>query len=278
MLKIKIILKAQIILLFFFVINTNAESLKKDTITYKGLYIGFNIGSYFANRYTANYYNGLDSSGSVSYKVLYIFQYQQNYDRIKQVLGGYDFQIDEMPSNMHFNPSAYIGINAKYNFTNKDAFFIQANYSKVKTNDIFTLKLLQPQYSSPEANLYKANIWGVEDRINFDLGYGHSFHLFNNVYFGIETGININSVRVKESKIQIENLQFSIKDPYYDYYNIIEGGINIGGLITGNLQFWLNQTLSLEPSFTCYYSKINLGDNKKYMPQLAIFTRLIYKN
>lgn len=249
----------------------------KDTTNRKGWYFGGNIGAYFANKYTANYYNGTDSTGNVGQRLMYVFQYPQNYEKIKQALGGYDFAIAEMPVAMRYSPAAYVGFHARYLFTENDAFLIQANYSKLRVNDIFTLKLQVPNYSNPDGSYYKADIWGVEERVNIDFGYSRSFGLSENVYFAIEAGLNINSVRVKESKIKIEGMQFSVTDPYYAYYNIVEGGLNTGAFASANIQLWLNDVLSLEPSLTCYYSKINLGENKMYKPQYALFARLIYR-
>jgi len=243
----------------------------------KGWYFGGNMGTFLANKHTANYYNSSDSSGSKS-RISNIFLYPLNYDRIKQALGGYDFELWELPASMRYSPAAYIGLHARYLFTNNDAFLIQANYSKVKAGDIFTLKLQQPNYSSPEDNLYQANIWGVEERVNIDLGYSRAIPLGHNIFLGLEGGTNFNSVKVKESKVEIAGLQFSISDPYYSYYNVVEGGVNIGAFATANIQLWLNESLSLDPSLTCYYSKINLGENKAYKPQFALFVRLIYRN
>ncbi len=250
---------------------------KKDSTTRRGLYFGGNVGVFLANKYTANYYNGTDSTGNPGQRISSIFQYSQNYEKIKQALGGYDFTIAELPLNMKYSPSAYIGFHVRYLFSNYDAFLFQANYSKVKASDIFTLKLQTPNFSNPEATYYKADIWGIEDRVNIDVGYSRIFSLSENIFLGLEGGINFNSVRVKESKIKIEGMQFSITDPSYNYYNIVEGGVNAGAFITANIQLWLNNVLSLEPSYTCYYSEIKLGENQKYKPQSVIFARLIYK-
>jgi len=265
-----------LILPFVNVFSQNKFS-EKDTLNRKGWYFGGNVGAYFANKYTANYYNGTDSTGNVGQRLQYVFDYPQNYEKIKQALGGYDFAIAEMPVAMRYSPAAYIGFHARYLFSDNDAFLIQVNYSKLRVNDIFTLKLQIPNYSNPDGTYYKADIWGVEERVNIDLGYSRSFSMSDNVFFALETGLNINSVRVKESKIKIEGMQFSVTDPYNAYYNIVEGGLNVGAFASANIQLWLSDILSLEPSVSCYFSKINLGEHQLYKPQYALFARLIYR-
>ena len=120
----------------------NAKRKKKPIIeknkkfsNESGIYFGGTIGVAFANKYTANYYNGTGSN-SLSY-VLNPFNTSQ-YDQIKQELNGYNFTYDStsLPQNMKYDPAFLVGFFGKYHLNSRSAICLDFNNSKFKSIEL----------------------------------------------------------------------------------------------------------------------------------------------
>ena len=240
---------------------------KKDNDSKNGLFFGANLGFYFANKYNAQYYNGkgINSVDSVIF-------HPYNYTNIKQALQ-HDFLLSELPSNLKYSPALMIGLFFKYSFT-KSAVFIQFNFSKLTTKDVFTIQYDDPY--NPSIPIYKQEtIYGAEQRANIDLGYSYTFSPEKNTRPYIELGVNLNNTKLIENKIKIENLDFSIINPSTTYYKFNEGGIGIGAFIGSGVELVFSDVISVNLGFIIYYNKTKLGDYYQFKPNYTLFVRVI---
>ncbi len=240
---------------------------KKENDSKNGLFFGANLGFYFANKYNAQYYNGkgINSVDSVIF-------HPYNYTNIKQALQ-HDFLLSELPSNLKYSPALMIGLFFKYSFL-KSAFFIQFNFSKLTTKDIFTIQYNDP--FNPSIPIYKQeSIHGAEQRANIDVGYSYTFSPDKKTRPYIELGVNLNNTKLIENRIKIENLDFSIINPSTSYYKFNEGGIGMGAFIGSGVELVFSDIVSVNPGFNIYYNKTKLGDYYKFKPNYAIFVRVV---
>ncbi|MBU0486329.1 MAG: hypothetical protein KKA07_08215 [Bacteroidetes bacterium] len=246
-----------------------------------GFYIGGNIGFYFANKVTASYYNGrgvnnvdsvLNDRGSTIIS--------QNHKAIKEALGGYDFQFnpEDLPLDMKYDPSINIGFFMKYNTTNNSGFFLLFNYTKLQAIGGFNIEVDMYNNGFSEPVYEQCNIYGVEERINFDFGYNRSFQIDKTAAFFLEGGLNINDTKLLHNKIQVAGLEFEITNPYYSMYNLQQGGMGAGVFVGAGFNLNFNNIFSLDPGVTCYLTRINMGDETPYRPNFTAFIRLTANN
>lgn len=249
-----------------------------------GFSFGINMGAYFANGFHGNFYNG--AAGNVDSIGLIFTNYYYTQDIRKELQD--TFRLLELPTGMKYQPAMQFGFYVKYSFDRQLGAFLQFNYAKLKAKDVFTLGV------GPEASYLTFDdirtypIWGTEERIYIDLGVSKTFETSKNVQVFLEGGLNINNTRVKEHKIQIGSLEYSLINIYGDSpyipntqmqtYETRLGGIGIGAFATAGLRFVFNDKISLDPGFSFYWSKANLEGYSAYRPHYAVFVRLCYQS
>jgi len=233
-----------------------------------GFYFGANLGFYFANSYTAQYYGGSGVN-----KVDSVINHLYNYQDIKNLVI-YDFELGQLPSKMKYSPSLLLGFFAKYNFKNS-GIFLQFNFSKLKTNDVFTLKINDPNNYSSDAVYKQESISGSEQRTNIDIGFSHSFNTRKRYKPYIEFGYNINDTKFLESKIKIEGKEYSLVNPYFSYHKIEQSGVGMGAFLGSGVELVFNESISVNPGFNLYWTKIKLGNYNKFKPNYSFFVRII---
>jgi len=265
--------------------ESGKEPFPGDTNQYNtGFSFGFNMGAYFANPTQGNFYNG--SSGNVDSIGLVMSNYYMVED-IKRELNN-TFRLLELPTAMHYQPAMQIGFYVKYSFSRQLGAFMQFNYAKLKAKDVFTLGIgPDPSYLTFD-NIQTFPIWGTEERIYIDLGVSKTFETSQWVHVFLEGGLNINNTRVKEHKIAIGSLEYSLinvygNSPYVpntqmQTYETRLGGLGIGAFATTGLRFVFNEKVSLDPGVSFYWSKANLEGYSAYRPQYSVFVRLCYQN
>ena len=226
-----------------------------------------NTGVAYADRYHANFYNGADSNEN---KINFVLDNKYYRYEIRNAIGD-SFALVGMPTNMKYDPAFCVGFSIKKKFNDHVGMFAQFNFARFKAKDFFTMKIgAVPPGTTATENLRNYPIWGKEDRINIDLGVSGEIKLADKIYGFLEGGLNINNTRVKENKISIENLEYSIIDvfnvkgfiPGQTQENTIkQGGLGIGAFLSPGIQFRFNENVAIDLLGSIYYSKINL---KKY--------------
>jgi hypothetical protein len=270
-------------------------SEKSDTI--QGIYFGLNLGTYFANKYTANEYNGLGYNNFTGDKNQNISQSDlvntlgvnnqinnQNYNAISQALGGYNFELDELPINMRYTVAFVIGLHTSYFFNKSNSIFLNVNAIKLTTTDQFTLRLtdLAPT-ADPSQNREKQlfPIVGKEQRVQFLLGFQKVMgeNKIANPY--IELGGNMTLVKFDKNEIQVNQFIADITTDYDFATNVatfarIQTGAGFGGFASFGLQIKLGNKFGLNFGYVASMEKIALGPDQKPKLQNTILLRAIY--
>lgn len=268
-------MKKIIILIFLFIsLGIHAQVVEDDD--YGGLEAGLNVGVYFGNNKTANFYNGEDY-GSESNSADRIIDNVNYLNQINDVLeqNGYRYPLEEgfyeteYPTDMHYLPAIYAGLTGRYWFNRKVALAVSMNYSRLNTKDNFVIYNTNPDIppSNKENQYVIGTIAGQEDRVNIDIGLVNSFAIHEKMNFIFEVGFNLNNTTVIMNKIEIYGLVLDIqyKGPH-DYvpggtgqqYNIRQGGIGYGAYATPGLQINFNEGVSMDILAQFYYSYIDL--------------------
>ncbi len=256
------------------------DSLRKNT----GFIFGINMGAFWAHKYQAGFYNG--SPGNVDSIGLIFSNYYYKED-IRRELND-TFRLLELPADMRYQPAMQVGFYVKYNITPTTGAFIQFNYSKVKTKDVFTMGIGgEPQYLTfDDIRMYP--IWGSEERIFIDIGFSQTFPVDKIFQPFLEAGVNFNNTRVIENKIAINNLEYSLinvygNSPYIpntqmQVYETRLGGLGVGGFASAGFRMVFSKNISLDPGFTFLWNKANLEGYGAYKPHYSVWMRFCFQN
>jgi hypothetical protein len=218
-------------------------------------------------------------------KISYVFGNKYWYQDIFNRLNASDtIFVLELPSNMRYGPSFQVGVYFRRTFDNYTGFSLQFDYSKLIATDKFTVEV-DPNFilSEPDIRIY--DIWGLEERVNIDLLFSKYFKTKNPVFLPfIEAGLNLSSTRVKEHKIKIEDLEYSLVDVYLsggyvpnspqNEYEIQQGGIGLGISAALGVKLVFNDQVSIDPGFRMYFQKVNLEGYQLMKPMCSLFVRL----
>lgn len=275
----------------FLSFSNGMEAQVVEDEDYGGFEAGLNIGVYFGNKNTANFYNGagnedeMNSADKVINNVHYLNQInnvlEQNGYRYPLEEGFYD---TEYPMDMHYLPAIYAGLTGRYWFNRKVALAVSMNYSRLNTKDNFVIYNTNPDIppSNRENQYVIGTIAGQEDRVNIDIGLVNSFPIHEKMNFIFEVGFNLNNTTVIMNKIEIYGLVLDImyKGPY-DYvpggntpqYYFRQGGIGYGAYATPGLQVNFNEGVSMDILAQFYYSYIDLEHYSQWGLQWAPYVR-----
>ena len=294
LLRINRILFSVFFLALYFVVEAQIVD-ENQYDEYSGMEAGINMGAFFADRNTANFYSGagneegMNSADRVIYNVHYV-------NMINDVLeqNGYRYLLGvdengdpeyhaEYPTSMSFMPSIYAGLTGRYWLSRKFGISISMNFSRLTTSDKFVIyNDVEMPPSNKEDQYILASIAGQDDRVNINLGLINSFVLSDRLNFILEYGFNLNNTTVKFNKIEIYGLVLDImyKGPH-DYvpggmgqqYEIRQGGIGYGAYLTPGLQLNFTNDISMDLVCDVYYSYISLEHYSQWGLQLAPFVR-----
>lgn len=236
---------------------------------------GVNVGSYFANDATANYYNG---SGRNSLEET--IMRQQTYNRIRESLG-YDFEFpgephEYLPQNMRYSPSMMVGVFGMLHFNQRISLHGEFNYSRLRLQDQFMLRILRGDPGLIGHDIERFNIIGSEERSDIKLGlqYIHRSER-NEVHPYFEFGLNIISTKVRENRVQIAGSTYSILNLTDRRYGFRDDGISFGTYAGGGLRMDIGRSNALAIGAIANYASINLGDYKNaYHMHYSFYLRL----
>ncbi len=257
--------------------NTQDFKLNSGIFQYnnEGLQLGVGFGLYKAGNESANYYNG---SGKNNLRRVLI-DYPYNYQLLKEIFN-YDFHLDSnnLPTQMKYAPTVTLQALSKYNFNENNGIVIEFAYSKHTAADFFTIVIEDPSNTTTEPTVELGKIWGIEERVNLNIGYIRSFGKPKKMKPYIEAGFNINDTKLKDNKAQILTYTYSIVDPTDNIYGYKQGGIGHGFYISPGLIFNLGDAFAAHIGSNLSIKKINLLENPRYSKEWVIYLRLMYKN
>ncbi len=239
------------------------DSLRTIHYTY-----GLNLGAYFANNGTANYYNG---TGRHSLEDA--INRQQTYNRIRESLG-YDFELHGLPENMGYTPAILIGVFGTLQFTGSTSLHGEFNFARLKASDQFTLTLKKPSFIEGD-NVRRYPLSGTEERSEIKIGVQHTFlSARSSTHPFVETGFSLTNTRVRENSARIEGSTISIRNFSDTYYDFRDDGIGMGTYASLGIRMDLGDAYALALGAGSHFKMIKLGNNDTYFMQFTLFTRL----
>jgi hypothetical protein len=187
----------------------------------KGFGISLNIGAYFANKTTANLYNGAcgfevvdDPSGVRCYDIFTRLTLNINdISFINNYYGSTSFEapFDMHPLNMRYNPSFMYGLNIKYYFNWLEAITVDFNSVQLKTVDQFTLRFIgttQQVNSQSDTRLF--TISGEETRFQFKLGYQHGWEMNSTSQFYMDFGGSMVGAKLESNTVRVADRDYQL--------------------------------------------------------------------
>ncbi|HTX89079.1 MAG TPA: hypothetical protein VMC08_08825 [Bacteroidales bacterium] len=264
--------------------NKKGSDEEKEKIT--RWEFGLNFGAYFANPYTASYYNG--SEGNVN-RISFVMTNKYWYQEIAQLLQSTDtVVVKEYPGNMHYTPAITGGLYFRFNFSRHWGIFLQMDYVQLKTDGQFTVQVDSAYYlTNPDIRLF--GIHGREQRVNFDLGAHCRFPVYRNkMNLFLEGGMNFNYTGVMKSYIDFYGKEYSIINIYGNQTYVPntdiqsnptnQGGFGYGFLAGGGIGFTFTPQIGLELGGTMNYITVNLEGYREFRPSGVIYLRFILSN
>jgi len=243
---------------------------------------GINLGVYFPNKYSANFYNGNpDNINNVNYVMSNKYWYQE----IKNLLHATDtIFVLEYPADMHYQVAFTGGLFVRFNFNRKNGIFLEANYTQLKANDVVTLEV-DPMPFATFPDIRTIPIMGTEARVMVDLGYQRSFPLKSKIYFFLQGGGIMCYTRVLKSVFLVEDREYNLIDVYGSQgyipnsnsqtYNINQSAFGFGAYFGGGAGFPLTDLFGMEPGFSIQYYPVNLEKYPRWNPSYSIYLRIL---
>jgi len=249
---------------------------------------GINLGAYFPDKYSANYYNGFpgdaNTPGNVN-NVNYVLSNKYWYQEIKNSLNSSDtVWVDSYPLNMHYSVAFTGGLFVRFNFNRKNGIFLEANYTQLKATDALTFVVDPPSYPTFD-DFYTAPIQGKEARVLINLGYQRSFPLRSKIYFFLQGGGMMSYTQVIQSFFVVEGREYNLIDIYggqyyipggnVQSYNIHQNAFGFGAFLGGGAGIPLNDLFGIEPGFSFQYYPTNLEGYPQWKPSFSIYLRIL---
>ncbi len=231
---------------------------------------GLNLGGYFANPSTANYYNG-SGEHNVETALNRIHNRDRLISNVDEIIE--NFEIGELPLNMHYSPGVLIGFFGGLNFGNSLSFLGEFNYTKLSVADKFTI-FTDIFTSTSEPFRLLSDIYASEERIELRMGIQYTLSTDSYIHPFVESGINITDTKVIENKVLVGGMEFSIREIRSEYYNVRDYGMGFGIYTSLGMHMVVSDNFSFRMGGSVSYSQINLGENNQISPLFTGFIRL----
>ncbi len=249
---------------------------------------GLNFGAYFANKYSANFYNG--SPGNVN-NINYIMSNPTWKRAIRQSLGIDEsdtitqLTIDGYPTNMKYKVAFSGGLFLRINFNRRNGIFLQADYAQLKAADVVTMLVYNPVAPSSLPDYRMEQVLGTEGRVMIDLGYQRSFPLKSRINLFIQGGATMCYTQVIQSIFVVEGKQYNLVNVYGSQgyqpgynsqtFNVNQNEFGFGGYLGVGAGIPLTSMFTLEPSFFAHYYPTNLEGYPGFKPSFGLYLRIL---
>ena len=267
----------------------NTEEEEEDSV--RTWEFGVNLGGYFANKFSANFYNGVPTNVNT---VNYVMSNKYWYQDIKRALGSADTVIvyppssysNSYPMNMHYTAGFAGGLFLRYNIDHKSGIFLQADYAMLKTTDVLLVEV-DPKSYITTPDLRYLPITGKEGRVLIDLGYQRSFPLESKIYFYLQAAATMCYTQVIKSYFHVGDVDYSIINVYgpgspgyvpggsSQTININQNTFGFGGMIGAGVGIPLNDNFGIEPGGFMHYYPTNLTHYEDFKPSFGLILRIL---
>ncbi len=245
-------------------------------LSHTGMSYAINIGVYFANDVTANYYNGSPNGPN---SILRLYNNPITYAEIRDQYNGNDWYLDgnSLPLDMRYDTPMLFGINLQY-FWNEDlGAFLDFNTAQLVSGGFVAVQVEDLTGPVMEQRIELEEIWGEESRVHVDLGL--TYVLKNSSAFQpfISAGIDFLYTEVKTNKVKFGNRTYSILNQGFNgNVNMPQGGMGVGWMFAPGLKLRLNASFSADIGWNFYNTQVRVGDYAERNMNSAAFLRLVY--
>lgn len=246
--------------------------------------LGLNFGAYFANKYSANFYNG--SPGNIN-NVNYVLSNKYWYEDIKRALNAtYAVVVgpESYQMNMHYQVSFMGGLFLRFNFDRKNGLFLQSNYTQLNASDYVVMEV-DPKTYLTQPDLRLIPIIGREGRVMIDLAYQRSFPLKSKINLFLQAGLTMCYTQVLKSFIDVEGVQYNLINIYGDQFyvpnspvqtiNINQNKFGFGACFGAGAGIPLTYMFGIEPGVYCQYYPTNLENYPLFRPSFGAYLRIM---
>ncbi len=241
-----------------------------------GWQLGLGFGVYFPGSEAAAYYDGTRNNNLRNR----IINYSYNYNDIKEYFN-HDFELEteNLPQDMGYEPALNMHFFAQYFFNQNNGIVLDFSFARLKALDLFALTIDDPSNTTSEPTLEFGTIWGLEERVNINIGYMRFFGAPNRTKLFWEIGLNINDSKSKENKVEIGPFTYDIRDFQSTQYQMKEGGLGAGFFITQGVLFNINKDFALQLAGSYSMKRIALQEADEPLSQnWTLVMRIVYKN
>lgn len=241
-----------------------------------GMSYAINIGVYFANDVTANYYNG-NPNGPNS--ILRLYNNPNTYAEIRDQYNGNDWYLDgnSLPLDMRYDTPMLFGVNFQY-FWNEDfGAFLDFNTAQLVSGGFVAVQVEDLTGPVMEQSIELEEIWGEESRVHVDLGLTYVMKNSSAFQPFISAGIDFLYTEVKTNKVKFGNRTYSILNQGFNgNVNEPQGGMGVGWMFAPGLKLRLNASFSADIGWNFYNTQVRVGDYAERNMNSAAFLRLVY--
>ncbi|NEN25715.1 hypothetical protein G3O08_19685 [Cryomorpha ignava] len=286
------------------------EPLPPDSI--KGLYVGLNLGFYFANKNTARIYNGYgyERDGAIISTFAQSWLNRaisgppngsfQSEDRTSEAMraapGEWIFAESDMPGEMTYRPSFMFGGHLRYMFNSDFGVFTEINGTFPVTVGQFTIQRVAPS-PDPTQNqrLEQFQIRGEEQRLFINLGLHRVlgrkaveksgkptiilpyFDLGATVTFAKfeENVIDMGEYVVNFNRIVDLTQFYTQQGQFVESANLLTG-MGFGGFGSIGGQITLGRKFTIDIGYVANFQQVKLGDIKETGIQHQFVLKAIY--
>lgn len=243
---------------------------------------GINLGAYFPDKYSANFYSGIPTNVN---NVMYVMSNKYWYQEIRQSLGSSDTVfVFGYPLDMHYQVAFTGGLFIRFNFNRKNGIFLEANYTQLKAVDALSLQV-DPASHPTLPDLRLVPIQGKEARVLLNLGYQRSFPLKSKIFFFLQGGGTMCYTQVIQSIFVVEGREFNLVNVYGSQgytpnnnsqaYKISQNAFGFGTYLGGGAGIPLNDLFGIEPGFSFQYYPTNLEGYPQWKPSFSVYLRIL---
>lgn len=243
----------------------------------KTLFFGVNVGVKLANknyaiRYSGLYLNELENTLLSTY----------NYNQIYMLLGDKNFYLpyDAYPANIRYSPGLLTGVTLGYQTSPNFQMSLDANFSKLKVKDVFTIWVDDPANTTSQAVIRLGELYAEESRLDgrFNLDY-----VFDGSKFKFITGLSgvFHAWRIDEHIATFQGYSmalFSVHNPTNNIFNKTRG-TGFGGGINLGFEYRVNEKIVSQIMYQPYHVKTNYGFtiDKPLLVQHDFTVRFLWK-
>lgn len=289
------------LLIVTFTFSQDEEKTPRKNKGAKGFHAGLYLGSLFANKYTAKFYDGYgyDENAAKNNFMNSFMNRRINYDygggngqtdQVAQALGvqhgEWTFDETDMPTKMKYHPAVLVGLQIDYGFTKNDALVVNVNASKLSLGGSFTIVVINPQIGPTQPgyeDIRTFAITGAEQRLMVQLGYRRILGNTNESPLNcfIEAGAALNMTKYVRNQAVINSLpvdlSFYYTQPYYPTYraSYLQGS-GVGAFAGFGINLEANAKWTLQLLYSPSMEKINIGEAPKFSLQHSAGIRAFY--